>query len=230
MGYLVLQGGREFSGQMEASDQRAMELAGGPHAGIGIIPAAAAPDRNHVRAGQNGVSWFRHLGAQNIDVVPLIDKASASDPAVSAQLRRLNLIYLLGGFPVYLAECLAGSPAWEAISAALGDGAVLAGSSAGAMVLCHHLFDPRHKLVVQGLGLIEDACLIPHHNRNGSQWAAVLRKDLPRAVLIGIDEETGMISDGHKPPCSWTVYGRGAVTLYIGRDVQIATHGTSFDL
>ena len=57
MGHILLAGGAEFGGQMAAADRRAIELAGGPTAPIAIIPAAAAPDHNHQRAGANGVRW-----------------------------------------------------------------------------------------------------------------------------------------------------------------------------
>ena len=44
-GYLLLEGGAEFSGKMADPDRRAIELAGGPDVIISIIPTAAAPDR-----------------------------------------------------------------------------------------------------------------------------------------------------------------------------------------
>ncbi len=229
MGYLVLQGGAEFGGRMRDSDLRAVELAGGPEAVIRIVPAAAAPDQNHARAGKNGHNWFRSLGAGDVAVVPLVDRVSAEDPGTAAELRRSKLIYLLGGFPGYLADTLAATPAWEAMIGAFEHGAVLAGSSAGAMVLCRHLFDPQNQHVVTGLGLISDACLIPHHNRYGGEWVSALGKELPRATLIGIDEETGMISNGQPLPCRWTVYGRGVVTLHRNRDIEIYNHGQTFE-
>ena len=54
--------------------------------------------------------------------------------------------------------------------------------------------------------------MIPHHNTFGKGWAPKLAAMLPGVVLIGIDEQTGMIDDG--PQGLWTVYGKGAVTLY----------------
>ena len=51
-GYLLLEGGAEFGGQMAVPDLRAIELAGGPATLITIIPTAAAPDNNHQRAGR----------------------------------------------------------------------------------------------------------------------------------------------------------------------------------
>jgi cyanophycinase len=58
-GILLLAGGAEFGGQMAAVDREAIERAGGRDAPIRIIPAAAAPDHNHQRAGRNGERWFR---------------------------------------------------------------------------------------------------------------------------------------------------------------------------
>ena len=63
MGFIVLQGGAEFADRMAVVDRQAMALAGGFDSPIRIIPAAAAPDHNHRRAGQNGVNWFQQLGA-----------------------------------------------------------------------------------------------------------------------------------------------------------------------
>jgi len=73
---------------------------------VGIIPAAAAPDNNHERAGQNGVRWFKRLGAVQTTMVPLIDGVSANQPSIAASLRQFRLIYLLGGFPHYLGQTL----------------------------------------------------------------------------------------------------------------------------
>ena len=212
MGYLLLAGGAEFNGRMAAPDRRAMALAGGPTASIRIVPAAAAPDNNHQRAGRNGVRWFRDLGAVNVSAVPLIDRKSADDPAVVEALLHSKIIYLLGGFPRHLAESLAGSDSWQAILKAHQSGAVIAGSSAGAMILCDTYYDPHGKETLIGLGLIPNACVLPHHDTFGQSWASELIQGLPDAMLIGIDEQSGMLNDG--PHGRWQVYGAGRVTLY----------------
>ena len=95
MGTILLAGGAEFGGRMAEPDRRAIELAGGFAANIRIIPAAAAPDNNHQRAGQNGVNWFKRLGAVNVSALPLIDRKSADQPAVVDALRQSKLIYAL---------------------------------------------------------------------------------------------------------------------------------------
>jgi cyanophycinase len=226
-GYILLEGGAEFGGRMAEPDRRAIELSGGPGAPISIIPTAAAPDRNHERAGANGVRWFRSLGAQHVAALPLIDRATAEQPEIAATLRETRLVYLLGGFTHYLGQTLRGSASWQAILEAYASGAVVAGSSAGAMVLCEHYYDPAGSQVVEGLNLVPNACVLPHHDTFGRRWAARLGELLPEAVLVGIDERTGMLGDGGG---QWRVYGAGAVTLYRGGRTAVYGAGQSFAL
>lgn len=211
MAMLLMEGGAEFGGRMSEPDLHGLEQAGGLAVRVAILPTAAAPDRNHERAGGNGIRWFRSLGASSVDLVPVIDGLSADDPALAARIRSARLIYMLGGFPGFLASTLSGSRVWQAALDASADGAVLAGSSAGAMVLCQHLYDPERQQVVPGLNVVPNACVLPHHNSFGQRWAPRLREALPGALLIGIDEQTGMLGD---PAGAWTVYGAGRVTLY----------------
>jgi cyanophycinase len=214
-GHLLLEGGAEFSGQMALADMRALDLAGGRDAPISILPTAAAPDHNHLRAGSNGERWFRSLGARQVSVLPLIDQASANDASIAQALQQSRLIFLLGGFPGYLAQTLADSVSWAALLQAYAKGAVLVGSSAGAMVLCQWYFDPATQQVAPGLGLLPNTCVLPHHNTFGKGWAARLTAALPQAVLLGIDERTGMLDDGRAARLvGWRVYGQGRVTLY----------------
>lgn len=228
-GYLLLEGGAEFAGQMALADQRALELAGGLDAPISILPTAAAPDHNHQRAGSNGERWFRSLGASQVTVVPLIDQASANDTAIVKALRRSRLIYLLGGFPGYLAQTLAGSASWSALLEAYAEGSVIAGSSAGAMVLCQYYFDPTSQRAAPGLGLLPNACVLPHYNTFGKGWVARLTALLPEAVLVGIDERTGMLDDGaQERKEGWKVYGQGGVTLYHQGKPTTFSPGASF--
>jgi cyanophycinase len=235
MGYLLLEGGAEFGGRMRDPDLRAIELAGGFDVPIRIIPTAAAPDNNHQRAGNNGIRWFQSLGAKDVVSLPLIDKSSANDEGIAKSLRDAKLIYMLGGFTHYLGQTLKDSLAWKASLEAYQNGAVIAGSSAGAMVMCQFYYDPSAGKVHEGLNLIPNSLVLPHHNTFGKNWAPRLTKEIPKDTLIGIDEQTGMINDGNpahfNSPIqrnewgidnSWNVYGRGAVTLY--RNGEVTTH------
>ncbi len=221
MSCILLAGGAEFGGQMADPDRSAIQAAGGPDTPIRIIPTAAAPGNNHERAGKNGVDWFKHLGAVNVASLPIIDRASANDPALSAELLRAGMIYLLGGSPRYLAEALAGSSCWQSILAALQRGAVIAGSSAGAMVICDYFFDPNTSRIREGLNLLKSICILPHHDTFGQAWASRLTQLLPDSNLVGIDEETGVVFD--PADHHGRVLGKGRMTVY--RHDQIRTFG-----
>lgn len=228
MGYLLLEGGAEFGGRMRDPDLKAIELAGGFDAPLRIIPTAAAPDRNHVRAGNNGIRWFQSLGAKDVVSLLLIDKTSADDKKASESLSSAKLIYLLGGFTHYLGQTLKDSLAWEAAMDAYQNGAVIAGSSAGAMVMCEFYYDPGAGNIVKGLNLVPNSLVLPHHNTFGKNWVPKLLKKIPDVTLIGIDEQTGMLNDGENN--MWNVYGAGDVTLYRNGSVEIYSAGKAFSL
>ena len=224
---ILLEGGAEFGGSMSEPDLRAIQLAGGPDAPIAILPTAAAPDNNHKRAGNNGAQWFRSLGASHVDVVPVTDRSSANDPALVARIRTARFIYMLGGFPGHLGETLKGSLVWQAALEAYEQGAVIGGSSAGAMVMCEHYYDPYESKVLEGLKLLPNCCVLPHHNSFGRTWADRLLEQLPDAPLIGIDERTGILNN---PLMTWKVYGAGEVTLYRGGQTEVYKSGETFHL
>jgi cyanophycinase len=226
MGYLLLEGGAEFGGRMRDPDVRAIELAGGFGAPICIIPTAAAPDNNHQRAGNNGIRWFQSLGAKNVHSVSLIDKPSANNTEIAKSLRDAKLIYLLGGFTHYLGQTLKDSLAWQAAVDAYHNSAVIAGSSAGAMVMCEFYFDPSAGKVVDGLNLVPNSLVLPHHNTFGKNWAPKLTKQIPSVTLLGIDERTGMLNDGENN--TWNVYGAGDVTLYRKGQIEKYEVGKTF--
>lgn len=211
---------------MRDPDLQAIARAGGFEAPIRILPTAAAPDNNHERAGNNGIRWFESLGARQVVSLPIIDKLSANEERLAKSLRDARLIYMLGGFPGYLGNVLKESVAWDAVLEAYQAGAVIAGSSAGAMVMCEFYYDPNQGRVIDGLNLVKNSIVLPHHNTFGQSWASRLL-EISTLTLIGIDEQTGMIDDGAG---TWTVHGAGNVTLYQNRQVEIHPSGKSFSV
>ena len=143
-------------------------------------------------------------------------------------MRAAKLIYLLGGFTHYLGQTLKDSLAWEAAMDAYRNGAIIAGSSAGAMVMCEFYYDPGAGEVADGLKLVSNALVLPHHNTFGKSWAPKLLKKIPDVTLIGIDEQTGMINDGENR--IWNVYGARVVTLYRNGVVETYSAGNTFSL
>ena len=228
MGYLLLEGGAEFGGRMRDPDLKAIDLAGGFAAPIRIIPTAAAPDNNHQRAGNNGIRWFQSLGAKDVSAVPILNKIRAEDKQLAQTLREAKLIYMLGGFTHFLGQTLKDSLAWKATMDAYQNGSVIAGSSAGAMVMCEFYYDPSSGKVVEGLNLVPNSLVLPHHDAFGKSWAPKLQQQILSVILMGIDEQTGMLDDAKNQ--SWNVYGRGGVTLYRNGKVEVYRAGQSFSV
>jgi cyanophycinase len=214
MGRIALAGGAEFGGRMRELDRRTMELAGGDAAAIHIIPAAAAPDNNQHRAGARGEQWFRSLGAKRVYIREITDRATADDPKETEAIGAADLIYLLGGFPAHLANSLRGSTSWQAAIRVYEAGAVVCGSSAGAMVLGNLFYDPTTASMQTGLSILGPVVVIPHHEKSGSSWAGRLQSLVPDAQLLGLDECTGIIDDGKTG--GWTVHGGGEAVVYQG--------------
>ena len=211
-GYLCLQGGLELSGAMRELDRRCIELAGGWRVPIAIIPTALVDFNLSIRkVSLKARLWFLRLGAPNLKIVPIVDRDSAESPKNAAALRTAKLIFLLGGSPHYLGQTLRGSACASAMYEAWQNGAVISGSSAGAMILCEQYHNPKDRQLYPGLNYIPNSIVLPHHNAFGRGWVEHLHTLAPTATLLGLDEHTGMINDGGN---RWQVFGAAGVHLF----------------
>jgi cyanophycinase-like exopeptidase len=138
----------------------------------------------------------------------VLDRRDADDPDNVAAVAGAGLVYLSGGNPGYLADTLRGTAVLGAIVAAWQSGAALAGCSAGACALTAVADDVRTRVTRPGLAIVPDLVVLPHFDRI-ERWAPgiVDRRAAgltPGQILVGIDEETALISgdDG------WRVVGR----------------------
>jgi cyanophycinase len=150
----------------------------------------------------------------------IIDEETARQTVLLTQLKNADLVYFTGGDPVYLLETMRDSPAWKAIKRVWKEGRMLAGSSAGAMILGGQMWAPGYGWR-QGLGLIPQIAVIPHHASLASRWdASRLHASLTEGItLAGIDEATALVG----PP--WQVIGAGEVTVYQGDQPSIFKNG-----
>jgi cyanophycinase-like exopeptidase len=185
---------------------------------IAIVPAAAARQRPDLAA-LHGVDAFARVAAAaglpaHPYAVMVVDAASADSAGLAEHLADADLIHLPGGDPGRLLEILAGSAAWGAILAALGRGAVLAGASAGAMVLADWTWTPGGWR--RGLGLVPGVVVVPHAERVArGGWAGTFGGRVPAEAepigRLGLDERTGVIRTVQEQPGSWRVVGPGSV-------------------
>jgi len=224
-GWLALVGGAEFGRDCEQADRMLIDAAGGAGARVAVLPTAAAAEGAPRMAAANGVRHFNRLGAQAFGVM-IVDAATANDPALAAQLATAQLVYIAGGDPGHLLRSLKDSQAWRAMLEAWRGGAVLAGSSAGAMVLCEAMWNPNTRGIEPALGVVQRAAVVPHH-RSPSEWAEQVASALGADYsILGIAERTALIWDG----AMWRVAGPGDVTVYSLGQVAVRQPGQVFAL
>jgi cyanophycinase len=233
-GAVALVGSGEFLPAMTEFDVGLLVATGRPRPRVVIIPTASWPDGEaaFARWASMGVAHFSNLGAE-VEPVPIRDRSDADDGAHAQAIGEADLIYLSGGKPGHLSATLDGSAAGWALSQAHARGAVVAGCSAGAMVLAERHFDFRRRRLIwpvrwsDGLGLVQGASVIPHYDAWPEPVCALIALQAPRgSIVLGIDEGTAVVGrDG-----SWQVHGPARVTVWRGRRRERFRAGDVFRL
>ena len=231
-GSVALVGAGEFLPAMDTVDRGLLDATGVTRPRVAILPTASWPDGDATfqRWAAMGVEHFTTLGAE-VEPVMVRTLADGSDAANLQAVGEADLIYLSGGKPAHLLGVLQGSPLGEALCAAHARGAVIAGCSAGAMVLAGRQVDmsrPRVPFPVKwrsALGLVASAAVLPHYDAWPEALVALIALQAPRGdAVLGIDEETAAIGCNG----AWQVQGRGRVTVWRGRRRERFRKGEAF--
>jgi cyanophycinase len=229
MGIIALAGGNEFRDNCVSMDRRLLSLIPKPAPRVAILPTAAVRGSPRAAA-DNGVRHFNALGVSAFPVM-IITRDEANDPAKVKPLIDADLIYIAGGDPGYLLDVLRDSALLAAIQDVYKSGGIIAGSSAGAMVLSAQMRKWNEGEWVSGLGFVPDVAVLVHHNGTDSatQQATLQSQQTNSdpAIIVGIAESTACFSaDNH----NWEVAGNGSVTVYRDGNAVSYTHGQQFTL
>jgi cyanophycinase len=218
-GVLALVGGGEWA---EGCTFDAGLLAASGGSEVVVLPTAAAyqhPERVVLGAAE----WFETLGAV-VEGLMVLDRASSEDPGMAAVVRGARFIYLADGSPLHLKSVLKASATWAALRQAWADGAVVAGSGAGAMVLSDPMVDPRGGALTLGLGLINQLAIVPqfgqeHTVGHGQKLERTVALAPPALPVVGLPERTALLRDGDG---SWRYEGATAPVVFLN---GVATEG-----
>ena len=208
-GNVALVGGDEFRAGCEDMDRAILSATGVQITRLLVVPTAAA-NENPARAASNGVDYFSRLGAA-ASALMVLDARHANDERLLAPLDAADVIYYTGGSPSHLLATLAGSLLLDKTMRALDRGAVVVGSSAGAMVMGSWM---RFRDWTEALSIVPGVATLPHHDDSEPDVvAAALAISAPSDLdVLGIDGRTCCLRSGGE----WTVLGAGTVTLYRG--------------
>jgi cyanophycinase len=220
-GPVALVGSGEFLPEMAEFDADLLAATGRSRPRVAILPTASWPDGSEVfhRWATMGTAHFSALGAE-VEQVLVRDRVDADDAGHAQAIGEADLVYLSGGKPAHLSASLRETAVGAALCAAHERGAILAGCSAGAMILAGKHWATRRRRLLwplrwhDGLGLFHGASVVPHYDAFPEALVALLVMQAPRgSAVLGIDEDTAVIGkDG-----SWQVHGRARVTVWHGR-------------
>ena len=206
-GPLALVGGGEWS-EGCTFDTALLAASGGED--VVVLPTGSAYEFPQGLV-DRATAWFADLGAR-VRALDVYMRPDAFDPDHVEAVRSARFIYLAGASPMHLRSVLKDSPLFDAMVAAWQSGAVLAGTSAGADVLCDPMVDTRGGAFTVGLGVVPGVSVMPRYD----QWSPekvhrTVSLAPPGLFLLGIPNATAAIrsADG-----SWRCEGVSEVVVH----------------
>jgi cyanophycinase len=189
---------------------------------VAVIPAAAGMESDAHKWIDMALEHYAKFDLPVIEV-PVFNKDQANDKNFARLLTDADWIFFSGGNPGYLMETVSGSKLWEVIMQRVDDGALLAGSSAGAMIMGNFLMSaPSFKAMFSGKGIIwhdgfglVDYTILPHFD-HFKKFHGLIKKiietspDKVHSSWMGIDENTAIIYSNDKS----LVLGMGGVEIH----------------
>ena len=235
-GTLIPIGGNEDKGA-EENEMYTMEFvdegilfhvvkeAGGNDAKIVVIPTASSIP---VEVGENYIDAFTKIGCTNIHVLDIRSKEDSEKETSIELIKSADCIMFSGGDQSKITDKIGGTTIHTILAERYKneEGFVIAGTSAGAMVMANEMiaggsaseaFIKGAVDMYKGLGLIPELIIDTHfikRGRFGRQSEAVAK--FPHLLGIGLAEDTGMII---KNGNDCTVIGSGMVIVFDGRNL-----------
>jgi len=224
---LALFGSGEFTDAVDDIDKYLIEKFKPKN--VAVLPTAAGME-------SDAQKWIDmaldHYAKFNLPViaVPVFNKEQANEQSLVKLLDDADWIFFSGGNPSYLMETLSGSRLWDKVMTRVEAGSLLAGSSAGAMIMGKFLMSaPSFKALFGGNGItwrdgfgLVDYTVLPHFD-HFKKFQGLIKKIIetsPEKVnssWMGIDENTAIIyADGKN-----VVRGLSAVEIHNQKDVQL---------
>lgn len=203
---------------------------GAADAQIAIIPSAS---REPAVIGARYYDIFTDMGAKHIEILDIRDRDQCEDATMQAYVESCTGIFMTGGDQLRLCGLLADTPLMNIVRQRAQSGDVtLAGTSAGAAVMGHHMIagggsgeSPNRSLVdiTTGLGIIPELLVDQHfHNRNRMGRLISAIAGHPDRLGVGIDEDTCAVFEGDG---LLEVLGKGTVTIIDPKDVTHSNYG-----
>jgi cyanophycinase len=213
---LALVGGGEWTDGC-TFDRTLLDAAGADE--VAVLPTGSAyenPGRLVVQARE----WFEALGVGVVEV-PVLNRRDAMVAEHATALRSARMIYLAGSSAMHLRAVLKDTPVFEAVLEAWAAGAALAGTNAGADVLCDPMVDSRGGAFTVGLGVVSQLAVIPRLEEWSREKVHRTVELAPRGLsLAGVPTRTALVRE---PDGSWRAEGAAVDEVRVFIDGRPAT-------
>ena len=225
-GFVIPIGGAEDKVRGRRIHKRFVELCGGKHARIVVIPTASTQSST----GRNYVELYRDLGPRHVTVLDIRDRRAADDNDNVTPLETASGVFLTGGNQLRLSTILGGTRVATALRRVNARGAHVAGTSAGAAFVSEHMIAFGKEgptpiagcvTLTPGLGLT-NRVIVDQHFRQRDRLGRLLTALAynPFAIGIGLDEDTATFIG---PDNVIEVVGSGAVTVVDVGDLDFSS-------
>lgn len=238
---LALAGSGEFTSLMIEVDTYLLSLINKKNSSpkVVILPTAAGQEKDALKWIKNGINHFQNLKSSPFGL-EILNQSDAQNLTKIKKLVDAKLIYFSGGHPGYLLSCLEKSKLWQKIYFQYKKGIVLAGCSAGAMVMGNYVLANAQQTISQnkkpvwkkGLGLMPFT-ILPHFDwieKNEPQKLKKIISTAPNTILkywLGIDEDTVLVITDSKKAL---VLGKGQIKVSKNGKPKKYSSGEKFNI
>lgn len=170
---------------------------------------------------------FRNLGVKHVWHLNIGSREEGKDEKNLRILENASGVFFTGGDQLAVTSQMGDTPCYELIHQIYQDGGLIAGTSAGAAIMCETMMvtgngTKSHRLgdtikMASGFGFIQGVIIDQHFAERGrvGRLLGVVAQN-PRNIGLGIDEDTAVVVEGER---DFYVLGTGAVYVVDCRDV-----------
>jgi cyanophycinase len=167
-------------------------------------------------------SLFRDLGIKHVSLLDISERDDSFKERNLEKIREADALFFTGGDQLNVTSLIGGSPLHNLIHDRIEEGFIVAGSSAGAMMMSNSMIvsgrgDMQPKVggveIAPGMDLLDSTIIDTHfteRGRYGRLMTAVAH--YPQDLGIGIDERTAICVTNHE----FKIIGAGVVTIIDG--------------
>ncbi|MEY3387272.1 MAG: hypothetical protein RI944_45 [Actinomycetota bacterium] len=187
-GWILASGGNEFSSEYKEADLKALSFRKNLDSEILVVVTAPYPTQD--LAYETAKKYFASIGikTKKSNILSHEDLNQAN----IKELETAQSIYFAGGTPSRLTKAFIKTSAEDALRKAIENGAIVMGSSAGAMLFGKNVVMPGGQDLGPGLNLLKDQIVLAHFSGTWPSWIKSYREQ--GFGFLGLSEGSSVLT------------------------------------